>query len=267
MDESSPRILLVNDDGIAAPGLKSLERIARRLSDDVWVFAPQTEQSGASHAFTVTGAIQVQRLGPRRFAIGGSPTDCVLLAMSEFLKDDPPDLVLSGVNSGANLAEDVTYSGTVAGAMEGALFGVRAIALSQKSGPGRKLHWKTAERHAPAVIERLLSVGWTRDVFMNVNFPACEADAVAGISVVKQGRRSSVFDIVRVPVRRREFYLIGDHQPGIPLDRSESDYVAVERNEIAVTPLHVDLTHRGSLKNIRALFDKKLDRSSGRKIR
>ncbi|MDH3703478.1 MAG: 5'/3'-nucleotidase SurE, partial [Alphaproteobacteria bacterium] len=130
-----------------------------------------------------------------------------------------------------------------------------------------KLHWKTAERHAPAVIERLLSVEWTRDVFMNVNFPACQADAVTGIAVVKQGRRSSVFDIVRVPVRRREFYLIGDYQPGIPLDRSESDYVAIERNEIAVTPLHVDLTHRGSLRNIRALFDKKLDRSSGRKIR
>ncbi len=255
MSQASPRILVVNDDGIAAPGLKVLERIARKLSDDVWVFAPQTEQSGASHAFTVTGAIQVQRLGPRRFAIGGSPTDCVLLAMSEFLKDAPPDLVLSGVNAGANIAEDVTYSGTVAGAMEGALFGARAIALSQKSGPARKLHWKTAERHAPPVIERLLSVGWTRDVFMNVNFPACDPDAVAGISVVKQGRRSSVFDIVRVPVRRREFYLIGDYQAGVPVDRSESDFVALDRNEISITPLHVDLTHRGSLKNIRALFE------------
>ncbi len=267
MSGAAPRILLVNDDGIAAPGLKVLERIARHLSDDVWVFAPQTEQSGASHAFTVAGAILVQRLGPRRFAIGGSPTDCVLLAMSEFLKDEPPDLVLSGVNSGANLAEDVTYSGTVAGAMEGAMFGVRSIALSQKSGPGRKLHWKTAERHAPAVIERLLSTEWTRDVFMNVNFPACEPDDVAGVSVVKQGRRSQIFDIVRVPVRRREFYLIGDYQSGVPLDRSESDFVAIGRNEIAVTPLHVDLTHRGSLKNIRALFDKKFNKSSGRKIR
>ena len=132
MDLSSARILVVNDDGINAPGLKVLERIARSLSRDVWVFAPETEQSGTSHAFTLTGAIRVQRMGRRRFSVSGSPTDCVLLAVSEFLDDRRPDLVLSGVNRGANLAEDVIYSGTVAGAMEGALLGIRAVALNRR---------------------------------------------------------------------------------------------------------------------------------------
>jgi hypothetical protein len=127
MDLSRARILVVNDDGINAPGLKVLERIARALAKDVWVFAPETEQSGTSHAFTLTGAIRLQRLGRRRFAVSGSPTDCVLLAVSEFLKDRRPDIVLSGVNRGGNLAEDVIYSGTVAGAMEAALLGIRAV--------------------------------------------------------------------------------------------------------------------------------------------
>lgn len=252
------RILVVNDDGITAPGIKVLERIARTLSKDVWVFAPEVEQSGMSHALTLTGAIRVQRQGRRRFAISGSPTDCVLLAVSEILKDHPPDLVLSGVNRGANLAEEVIYSGTVAGAMEGTILGIRSIALSQVTGPERSVRWDAAESYGADVVRRLLAEEWARDVFMNVNFPACSADEVKGLTVVRQGRRSAGYKIHRiVPMRGREYYMLGESQHGNDRRRGDSDYKVVARNEISVTPLHVDLTHRGSLTTIRSDFAKR----------
>jgi 5'-nucleotidase len=258
MDLGRARILVVNDDGINAPGLKVLERIARDLAKDVWVFAPETEQSGASHAFTLTGAIRVQRLGRRRFSVSGSPTDCVLLAVSEFLKDKRPDLVLSGVNRGGNLAEDVIYSGTVAGAMEAALLGIRAVALSQVMGPERAVSWDAAAAFGADTIRALIAADWTRDVFMNVNFPPCAPDAVAGMTIARQGRRSAGYEIHRMPTMRgRDYFMIGECQHCADLGRGDSDCKAIERNEIAVTPLHVDLTHRGSLTTIRADFAKK----------
>lgn len=258
MDLSRARILVVNDDGINAPGLKVLERIARSLSKDVWVVAPEIEQSGTSHAFTLTGAIRVQRFGPRRFAVSGSPTDCVLLAMGEFLKDRRPDLLLSGVNRGGNLAEDVIYSGTVAGAMEGALLGIRAVALSQVTDFNRKIRWEAAEKHGADVIRTLVTEDWSRDVFMNVNFPDCGAKEVAGMTMVRQGRRSAGYEIHRIPLMRgRNYFMIGESQHGNDARRGDCDYKAVARNEIAVTPLHVDLTHRGTLTTIRADFAKK----------
>lgn len=257
-DLSNARILVVNDDGVNAPGLKVLERIAKSLSKDVWVFAPEVEQSGMSHAFTMTGAIRVQRLNRRRFAISGSPTDCVLLAVNELIGDRKPDIVLSGVNRGANLAEDVIYSGTVAGAMEGALLGIRSIALSQMYTPGRKISWDSVQIHGADVIRSLLARNWTRDVFMNVNFPACKASEVRGIAVVPQGRRSGGYEIHRIaPMRGREYYMLGESQHGDDMRRGDSDYKAIDRNEIAITPLHVDLTHRGSLTTIRSDFAKK----------
>jgi 5'-nucleotidase len=253
-----PRILIVNDDGINAPGLKVLERIARELSRDIWVFAPEIEQSGMSHAFTLTGAIRVQRMSRRRFSISGSPTDCVLLAVSEFLKDHKPDLVLSGVNRGANLAEEVIYSGTVAGAMEGTLLGIRSIAMSQVLGPERADNWDAARTHGPRIVRALLAEDWPRDVFMNVNFPACDAEEVGGTTVVRQGRRSAGYEIHKItPMRGREYYMIGESQHGEELRRGDSDFKAVARNEIAVTPLHVDLTHRSALTTIRSDFAKK----------
>src|SRR3984885_4285225 len=125
------RILVTNDDGIHAPGLAVAENIARALSDDVWVFAPETEQSGASHSLTLTSPLRLRKISERRFAVSGTPTDCVMMAALHILKSQPPELVLSGVNWGSNLAGDVTYSGTIAGAMEGCALGIPSIALSQ----------------------------------------------------------------------------------------------------------------------------------------
>src|ERR687894_1517695 len=125
------RILLTNDDGVNATGLKVLVGIARKFSDDIWIVAPAEEQSGAGHSLTLTYPVRLRKLGERRFCVGGTPTDSVMMAIAHIMKDDRPDLVLSGVNRGANLGEDVTYSGTVSAAMEGALAGIPSIALSQ----------------------------------------------------------------------------------------------------------------------------------------
>ncbi|MDX1729857.1 MAG: 5'/3'-nucleotidase SurE, partial [Aurantimonas coralicida] len=165
------RLLLTNDDGIHAEGLAVLERIARELTDDVWVVAPETDQSGLSHSLTLSSPLRLRKIDERRFALSGTPTDCVIMAVKQ-LMDSPPDLVLSGVNAGQNICDDVTYSGTVAGAMEGTMLGLRSIALSQAFKPGshREALWKTAETHAPALIERLMNFDTPPGHLINVNF-------------------------------------------------------------------------------------------------
>ena len=148
------RILVTNDDGIHAPGLAVAERIARALCDDVWVVAPETEQSGASHSLTLALPLRLRKVDAKRFAVTGTPTDCVMMAIAELMAEARPTLVLSGVNRGSNLADDVTYSGTIAGAMEGSALGVPAIALSQAYGfsAGRDVDWSCAETHGPSLI-------------------------------------------------------------------------------------------------------------------
>src|ERR1700735_5609349 len=152
------RILWTNDDGIHAPGLVAAERIARALSDDVWVVAPETEQSGASHSLTLTSPLRLRKISDRRYAVTGTPTDCVMMAALHILKDQPPELILSGVNWGSNMADDVTYSGTIAGAMEGCALGIPSIAMSQASDDDsrEKIDWSPGEAHAPALIRRLI---------------------------------------------------------------------------------------------------------------
>ena len=186
------RILLTNDDGIHAPGFAVLEAIAARLSDDVWAVAPTEEQSGAGHSLTLSKPIRLRRLAERRFAVSGTPTDAVMMALAHVMKDCPPDLILSGINRGANLAEDVTYSGTVSAAMEGALAGVRSIALSQvyaKEGMGDAIPFAAAETWAERVIRPLAEAPFTPGTLINVNFPALAPDQVKGIRVCRQGIR------------------------------------------------------------------------------
>src|ERR1043166_7315452 len=154
------RILCTNDDGIHAPGLKIVEQIARELSDDVWVVAPELDQSGLSHSLSLNDPLRLRQVSEKRFALRGTPSDCVIMAVRRILADVRPDLVLSGVNSGQNAADDVTYSGTIAGAIEGTLLGIPSIALSQAytfSGDGRRdVPWETAETHGPPLIRKLL---------------------------------------------------------------------------------------------------------------
>src|SRR5712675_2869957 len=184
------RILITNDDGIHAEGLGVCEQIGRALSDDIWIIAPEYDQSGVSHSLSLNDPLRLRAIGERHFAVKGTPTDCVIMGARHILKDRPPDLVLSGVNRGRNAGEDVIYSGTVAGAVEGTILGIPSFALSQAytSRSGQPPHWATAVSFAPDIIRRVLGAGIPRDVLININFPDCAPNEVKGIAVTNQGR-------------------------------------------------------------------------------
>ena len=247
------RILVTNDDGIHAPGLDVAETIARALSDDVWVVAPETEQSGASHSLTLAGPLRLRPVRERRYAVSGTPTDCVLMACLHLLKDQPPGLVLSGVNPGSNLADDITYSGTVAGAMEGCALGIPSIALSQDPAGSRlEIDWSAGEVHGPTVVRRLLAAGWPPGVLMNVNFPGIPAAQVGGVALVPQGHYDllSTEIIARTDMRERPYYWIGlRHHETVPAE--DSDLGAIAAGRISVTPLHLNLTEQAVLRKMR----------------
>ncbi|HYD97753.1 MAG TPA: 5'/3'-nucleotidase SurE [Alphaproteobacteria bacterium] len=251
-DLSRCRILLSNDDGIHAPGFAALERIARSLSDDVWVCAPESEQSATSHSLTIHRPLRLRQHGERRFAVDGTPTDCVLLAINHILKDRKPDLVLSGVNAGANIGDDVTYSGTIAAAMEATLLGVRAIALSQDydraAGPA---DFAPAERWAPDVVRRAAAVEWPANTLVNVNFPAGPAESVGPVQVVRHAKHKLDDEVeMRTDPRGRQYFWIG---PVRSLDdvAEDTDIAVVKSGGIAVTPLYLDLTHHGMVQSLR----------------
>jgi len=250
------RLLLTNDDGIHAEGLEALERIARQLSDDIWIVAPEYEQSGASRALTLSEPVRVRKLDERRFAVTGTPTDCVMLGMSELIKGAKPDLVLSGVNRGANIAEDVTMSGTVAGAIEGMAMGVPAIALSQTGGPKpADPFFEVAEAYGTGIVKRLLEIGWPKDVVMNLNFPNRPAAEVTEVEVTRQGFRDVQVRHAerRSDLRGRDYYWMGFRQ-----ERSQpeegTDLRAIYQGKISVTPLHIDLTHAETVFKMRGVL-------------
>lgn len=244
------RILLSNDDGVNAPGLKVLARIAKQLARDIWISAPELEQSGAGHSLTMRRPLRIRKEGVRKYAVDGTPTDAVLLGIRQLLKEKRPTLLLSGVNRGSNLGEDVTYSGTVAAAMEATLLHVPAIALSLHVTPGQPIRWDTVEAHAPALIASLVKAGWPENVLLNVNFPDCAPDAVAGIEVTRQGRRKIGDQLgERTDMRGERYYWIGPMRNEEKTEEG-SDLHAIYTNRIAVTPLHMDLTHDATARSL-----------------
>jgi len=251
------RILLTNDDGISAPGLYVLEKIAAQLSDDIWICAPSEEQSGAGHSLTLNRPVRLRQHAERRFSVSGTPTDAVTMALKKVLPG-APDLILSGVNRGANLGDDVTYSGTVSAALEGALAGVRSIALSQvyrREGLGDDVSFSAAEEWGAKVIAPLLEVPFASRTLVNVNFPAVSARDVRGIRVVRQGfhdyARGSLVE--GTDPRGFKYYWFGLH--GIEhTSGHDTDLEAVAENYIAVTPLHLDLTHEASLQALASRY-------------
>ncbi|WP_306028860.1 5'/3'-nucleotidase SurE [Stappia sp. MMSF_3263] len=238
------RILLTNDDGIHAEGFAALEKIARELSDDVWIVAPESDQSGVAHSLTLHDPLRVRKLGDQRYSVRGTPTDCVIMGVREILPERP-DLILSGVNRGQNAADDVTYSGTIAGAMEGTLTGIRSIALSQAVAwsEGARADYACAVAHAPALISKLLGFTFPADTLLNLNFPACAPDAVAGIEVTRQGKRkvSELAVDARTDGRGVPYYWLGfrNAEENPPRD---TDLSALANRYISVTPLKLDLT-------------------------
>jgi 5'-nucleotidase len=244
------RILCTNDDGIHAPGLKILEAIARQLSDDIWVVAPETDQSGVSHSLSLNDPLRLRGISERHFAVKGTPTDCVIMGIRHILHGTKPDLVLSGVNRGQNVAEDVSYSGTVAGAIEGTILGVPSIALSQAYGPGGRdaVKWHCAETHAARIVRRILELGIERGSLVNVNFPDCEPEQVAGASVVNQGVRDQ--ELLRLDERRdgrgNPYYWIAFEKRHFAPSNG-TDIWAIENRRIAITPLRLDMTDEPTL--------------------
>lgn len=250
------RILVSNDDGIDAQGIHVLERIAKTLSDDVWVVAPELEQSGASHSLTLHTPVRMRKRDDRHFAISGTPTDCVLLALKEIIpvKQKPVTLVLSGINKGSNAADDITYSGTVAAAMEGTILEVPSIALSQLTDDSEEVRYDTAEHHAPAIIKKLLQQGWPSQSLINLNFPNCAPDEVKGIKVCPQGkRRVSVNLTGRIDLKGRPYFWLGGERDNTAI-KSGVDVEFLHAGYITITPISMDLTDRATMDKISAAF-------------
>jgi 5'-nucleotidase len=238
------RILLTNDDGIHAEGLAALERVARTISDDVWVVAPETDQSGYAHSLSLSEPLRLRKLGDKHFAVRGTPTDCVIMGVRRLLPQ-PPDLILSGINSGSNIADDITYSGTVAGAMEGALLGIQSVALSQAyniEGGERIVPYETTEALAPALLKNLLAVDLPVGTFLNLNFPSCPPNEVGGTRVTSQGKLAYNLGIEeRADGRGLPYYWLRFGRDTTDL-REGTDIHAVKSNFVSVTPLKFDLT-------------------------
>ena len=231
-------VLLTNDDGVHAEGLAALGRAFAELGD-VYIVAPEREQSACGHALTLHRPIRPVLLGERRFAVNGTPSDCVNLAVLGFLPA-PPVLVVSGVNHGTNLGDDVTYSGTVSAAMEGTLLGVPSIAVSLVDGGD----FDQAARVARLLALRVLVVGLPRKTLLNVNVPAT---APRGIRITRLGHRVYSGKIVeQVDPRGRSHYWIGGGDPKWE-DLEGTDMTAVHEGYVSVTPLHLDLTHHRAL--------------------
>ncbi|MDP3736106.1 MAG: 5'/3'-nucleotidase SurE [Hyphomonadaceae bacterium] len=242
------RILLSNDDGVFAPGLAVLEEIARSVTDDIWIVAPHEEQSGQARAVTLNAPVRVREEAERRYAVTGTPADAVLLGVLDILKDNPPDLVLSGVNRGQNIAEDTSQSGTVAAAIEGMHLGIPSIAFSQARNlrRGEPIPWDTGRVWGPRVLKALLKSGWPRNCVMNVNFPDRMADDVTGVEVTAQGFRDEAISTLekRSDLRGNDYFWIGySSKPSKPPEGT--DLLAIYEGRISVTPLHIDMTHHG----------------------
>lgn len=251
------RILITNDDGIHAEGLGVLERIARSLTDDIIVVAPETDQSGVAHSLSLNDPLRLRHVGENRYAVKGTPTDCVIMGVRKIMRDNPPDLVLSGVNIGHNLAEDVTYSGTIAAAMEGTLLGIRSFALSQGYPPGQrdKAPFECAQTHGPTILRRLMQEEIEPGILVNINFPSCAPGDVRGTSVTVQGRRDATYLELdeRFDGRHNPYYWIGfSRQRSTPARGTDLEAIATQH--ISITPLRLDLTDEPSVTKLAASF-------------
>ncbi|MEZ5743648.1 MAG: 5'/3'-nucleotidase SurE [Sphingomonadaceae bacterium] len=251
------RILITNDDGINAPGIYVLEKIAAQLSDDIWIVAPSEEQSGAGHSLSLSKPVRLREHAPRRFSVTGTPTDAVAMALKKALPA-PPDLILSGVNRGANLGDDITYSGTVSAAMEGALAGIPSIALSQvytRDDIGNEVSFSAAEEWACKTLIPLVDSEFAPRTLLNINFPPVRGGEVKGIRVVRQGfhdyARSTLVE--SVDPRGFPYFWFGlhgvEHTPA-----HDTDLEAIADGYVTVTPLQLDLTHGPSLAKLMECF-------------
>ncbi|GAB5375023.1 MAG: 5'/3'-nucleotidase SurE [Acuticoccus sp.] len=234
------RILITNDDGARAEGIQLLEEIARTLSDDVWVVAPEFDQSGVSHAISLHEPLRVHQQDEKRFFVRGTPADCVVLGV-EHIMDRKPDLILSGINRGGNMADSIAYSGTVGAAMTGLLVGVRAIALSQFF-QGTTIHWETARAYAAKLITQLVETDWPRPIAPNINFPHCAPEDVRGLSICRPGHGliGGVRVEERVDIRGLSYHWLQFRRERDAPDDPDCDFEKLRQDYITLTPLRAD---------------------------
>lgn len=251
------RFLLTNDDGIDAPGIKVLKEVISELADDIWIVAPDSERSGASHSISLHNPIRVRRAGERGWAIYGTPTDCVLMACHELMPDQRPTFILSGINNGANLGEDVSYSGTCAAAMEGTLLGIRSIALSVVRSLTGTARWDAARAMLPDLLTRLITGGeWPAGSFLNINFPDALPGEISGTRITRQGQRPpGAFSIdARIDARHVPYYWVkisypeGEKAP-------DTDLHAIHENAVSITPIQLDFTNYAWRSRLRETFE------------
>jgi 5'-nucleotidase len=239
------RILVTNDDGVHSPGLDACVEIAQALGNEVWVIAPEYDQSGVSHSLSLNDPLRLRQVGERHYAVKGTPTDCVIMGARHVMKA-MPDLVLSGVNRGRNVAEDVSYSGTVAGAIEGTVLGIPSFALSQCYSFHTKANppYETAIHHAPSLIRKVLEAGMPKGILVNVNFPDCPPDKVAGVAVAQQGTRNQ--ELLKIEARNdgrgNPYFWIAFGRGPIAEPGHGTDLRALAEKKISVTPLRLDMT-------------------------
>jgi 5'-nucleotidase len=236
------RVLITNDDGIDAPGLAVLEAVAATLAPEVWVVAPEHDQSGVSHSISLHAPLRVRRRGDRRFGVTGTPADCVIVGLRQVMPA-PPDLVLSGINRGATLGVETVFSGTVGGAMAGLLFGIPSIALSQAFSDREAVRWDTARQLAPPLIRRLLKAEWADAACLNVNFPDVPAERAGSLTVTRQGQglMKAIDVTMRVDPRGGQYGWLHITR-GQSVDAMGTETDVVGAGGIAVTPLQFERT-------------------------
>lgn len=245
------RVLLTNDDGIDAPGLEILAEVAAGLAREVWIAAPEHDQSGTSHSISLHEPLRYSRQGPRRFGVSGTPADCVVLAVKQLMGDAPPDLVLSGINRGGNLGIETVFSGTVGGAMTGTLFGIPSIALSQVFTGPHPVKWETARALAPGVIRRLVVMGWNTDACLNVNFPDVSPEEAGPLTPSRQGTGlvDSIYVVPRTDPRGLPYHWLQFHR-GAQDEVPGSETAMIQKGRISVTPLRFERTAEEALEKL-----------------
>lgn len=248
MTKTPPIILVSNDDGVRSEGIASLAEALRRVGT-VYVVAPDRERSAAGHSLTLTSPLRVEKVAHRVYAVDGTPTDCVNLAVNGILRKKKIALLASGINKGANMGDDITYSGTVSAAMEGTILGIPSIAVSLASR--NNFRFEVAAAFAVRVARRILRRGLPSDTLLNINVPNVTEDELRGVKVTRQGKRIYGDAIVekRDPRGRKYYWIGGDAQNR--QDIPGSDLEAVEQGLISVTPIHLDLTNYASMRQLR----------------
>jgi len=255
-DLSKARVLVTNDDGIHAEGLKVLVEVAQSLFKETWICAPLNEQSGAGHSLTLHRPLRIKHYEDRRHSVDGTPTDCVLVAIGSIMKDNRPDMLISGVNYGDNSGDNVTYSGTIAAAFEGTMLGVPSVAFSQERNYEKDtVNWDVARKWVPGIMQRLTRMKWPADVLMNVNFPDRDPDDIKGIRVVPHGKRVPGENLdERVDPRGRNYLWIGDGRTIGDKPTPGSDLEVLANGYISITPLCLNLTHTQTLEELGKVF-------------